>query len=199
MPLYNLIEYSGNHSKTLSSLWQYYRAEQALDHTSAITNLGGSSFFGLKKMAGKTSADGNTKIPELAVPFKYLSNFWRILEIPLINCKINVILTWSATCLKGEGTFGLTDTKRYVPAVTLSTHVNAELLQQFKSDFKRTINWNKNQSKSIIKRQNQYFDYLINPSFQRVNRLFDLSFEDGPGNGHTTVSLLNYVYFIKLL
>ena len=69
-------------------------------------------------------------------PIKYLSNFWRTLELPLINREVNLILTWSSTCVitnsTGAGTFEITDTKLYVPAVTLSTKGNAKLLQQLK-------------------------------------------------------------------
>ena len=88
------------------------------------------------------------------VPLKYLSNFWRTLKMPLINCEVNLILTWYASCLivynndANQGaTFEITRTKIYVPVVTLSTQDNAKLLTQLKSDFKRTINWNKYLSK----------------------------------------------------
>ena len=68
----------------------------------------------------------------------------------LINCEVNLILTWSRDCVitnsAGEGKFAITETKLYVPVVTLSTQDNAKLLQQLKSGFKRTINWNKYQS-----------------------------------------------------
>ena len=83
----------------------------------------------------------------IAVPLKYLSNFWRTLEMLLINCKINLILTWSETCVitnsSDAGAFVIPDTKLYVPFVTLSANDNAKLLQEFKSFLKRTINWNK--------------------------------------------------------
>ena len=75
-------------------------------------------------------------------------------------------------------TFSITDTKLYVLVVTLSTQDNAKLFEQLKSGFKRTINWNKYQPKKSIERQNQYLDYLIDPSFQAINKLFGLSFED---------------------
>ena len=80
------------------------------------------------------------------VPLKYLSNFYRTLEMPLINCEINLILTWSANCVISNAapnqatTSTITDTKLYVPVVTLSTQDNAKLLQQLKSGFKRTTN-----------------------------------------------------------
>ena len=82
-------------------------------------------------------------------PLKYLSNFWRTLEMSLINCEIILILTWSKNCFlvagtiaNQEPTFTITDTKLYVPVVTLSTQNNVKLLKQLDSDFKRTINWN---------------------------------------------------------
>ena len=113
---------------------------------------------------------------------KCLSNFWRTHEIPLSNCKINFILTWSANCVISQVAratiFAIADTKLYVPVVTLTTDNNTKLLQQLKSGFKRTINWNKYQSKVSVERQNQYLDYLIDPSFQGANRLFVLSFEN---------------------
>ena len=103
---------------------------------------------------------------------KYLSNFWKTLDMPLINCQINLILTWSEKCFivsdtaaNQVPTFAIIDTKIYVPVVTLSTQDNVKLLQQFKSEFKRTINCNKYQSKVSIQRQSQYLDYLTDPNF----------------------------------
>ena len=94
-------------------------------------------------MTGKTPADGNMKDVEILVPLKYLSNFWRTLEMPLINCKVELILTWSKNCVipsaTGETKFAITETKPYVPVVTLSTEDNVKLLQQLKSNFKRKM------------------------------------------------------------
>ena len=102
--------------------------------------------------------------------------------MPLINCELNFELTWSGDCVitnsTGEGTFAITEAKIYVPVVTLSTQDNAKLLQKLKSGFKRTINWNKYESSVKTFVQNRYLNYLINPSFQGVNRLFVLSFEN---------------------
>ena len=102
--------------------------------------------------------------------------------MPLINCEINLILTWSEkwvlSSVSKETTFSITDTKLYVPVETLSTKVNAKLLEQIKSGFERTINWNKYQSKLSIQVSNPYLDFLIDPSFQGVNRRFVLSFEN---------------------
>ena len=164
MPMYNLIEYSDNYAKTSGTLWQYYRDEPN-------NNLADSESSKFKvKITGKTPNDDNEKDVEIMVPLKYLSNFWRTLELPLINCEVNLILTWSSTCLitnsTGAGTFEITDTKLYVPAVALSTKENAKLLQQLKSGFKRVINWNKYLSKQELLRQNPNLNYLIEPSFQ---------------------------------
>ena len=110
--------------------------------------------------------------------------------MPLINFEINLILTWSSTCVitnsRGARRFEITDTKLYVLTVTLSTQDNAKLLQQWKSGFKRIINWNKYQSKISTEAQNQYLDFLINPSFHRTNRLFVLYFKNE--NGRTSHS-----------
>ena len=173
MPMYNLIEYSDNYAKTSGSLWQYYRDEPNY-------NLANSFKFKVK-ITGKTLAADNEKDVEIMVPLKYLSNFWRTLELLLINCEVNLILTWSSTCVitnsTGAGTFEITDTKLYVPAVTLSTKENAKFFQQLKSGFKRVINWNKYLSKPELLRQNPNLNYLIEPSFQGVNRLFILAFD----------------------
>ena len=97
--------------------------------------------------------------------------------MPLINCELNLILAWSGDCVVSSATgatkFKIADTKLYVPVVTSSTQDNAKLLQQLKSSF----SWNKYQTKVSTERQNQYLDFLIDPSFHRV-RLFLLSFEN---------------------
>ena len=125
------------------------------------------------------------QIVRTGVALKYLSNFRITLEM-----KINLILTWSITCfiidnpIAGqERIFTITDTNLYVPIITLSIQDNAKLLQQLKSGFKRTINWNKYELKLTVQAQNQYLDSVINPSFQGVNRLFVLSFQN---NGSRT-------------
>ena len=141
MSMYNLIEYSDNYSKTSGNLWQYYRDDPN-------NNIANSESFKFKvKITGTKPNNDNTKDVEIIVPLKYLSNFWRTLEMPLINCEVNLILTWSKDCVitnsTGAGKFKITETKLYVPVVTLSTQDNAKLLQQLKSGFKRPINWNK--------------------------------------------------------
>ena len=178
MPMYNLIEYSNNYAKTTGSLWQYFRDEPVADDDMEDSE----SFKSKTKITGKTPNNGNEKDVEIMVPLKYLSNFWRTLEMPLINCEVNLILTWSSTCVitdsNGAGTFAITDTKLYVPVVTLSTQENTKFLQQLKSGFKRVINWNKYLSKPELLAQNPNLNHLVEPSFQGVNRLFVLAFQD---------------------
>ena len=176
MPMYNLIEYSDNYSKTSGSLWQYYKDDRH-------NNITDSEFEFKVKITGKTPNDGNTKDVEIIILLKYLSNFWRTLEMPLINCEVNLILTWPRDCVitnsSGAGKFEITETRLYVPVVTLSTQNNAKLLQQLKSGFKRAINWNKYQSSIKAYAQNRYLNHLVDPSFQGVNRLISaLSFEN---------------------
>ena len=102
--------------------------------------------------------------------------------MPLINYEIIFILIWSESCVMSsanrETKFKITDTKLYVPVVTLTTQDNVKLLQQLKSGFKRTITWKKYQPKVSPEALNLYLDFLIDPSIQGVNRLFVLSFED---------------------
>ena len=99
-----------------------------------------------------------------------------------MNCEINLILTWSEDYLissaTGETKFEITNRKLYDLVVTLSTQDNAKLLQQLKSGFKTTINWNKHQRKVSREGVSQYLDFLIDPSVQGVNTLFVLSFEN---------------------
>ena len=177
MPMFNLIEYSDNYAKTTGSLWQFFRDEPVADDDIEDSEL----FKSKKKITGKTPNNNNKKDVEVMVPLKYLSNFWRTLEMPLINCEINLILTWSSTCVitdsNGAATFAITDTKLYVPVVTLSTQENTKFLQQLKSGMKRVINWNKYLSKPELLPQNPNLNHLVEPSFQGVNRIFVLSFE----------------------
>ena len=188
MPMYNLIEYSDNYSKTSGSLWQYCQDIPAVDNNNAIVNFTNNNLtdsFNFKvKMTGQTGDDG-TKNVEIMVPLAYLSVFWRSLELPLINCEVNIILTWSANCVivstnvaNQNATSAITDTKLYVPVVALSTQDNAKLLQQLKSGFKRAINWNKYLSKPELLAQNPNLNHLVESSFQGVNRLFVSAFEN---------------------
>ena len=147
MPMYNLIEYSNNCSKTSGSLWQLYRDKPASTDAGVLDNFpSNNASFKFKQKIKCSTGNDDTKAVQIMVPLKYLSNFWRTLEMLLIDCEINLILTWSANCVAvaNQATvFAITDTKLCVPVVALSTQDNAKLLQQLKSGFKRTVNWNK--------------------------------------------------------
>ena len=188
MPMYNLIEYGDNYAKTTGSLWQYCKDMPARNNNNEITEftLGNTtdSFKFKAKITGQTEDDG-TKDVEIIVLLKYLSNFWRTLEMPLINCEVNLILTWSSACTpistnipNQAAIFEITDTKLYVPVVTLSTQENTKFLQQLKSGFKRVINWNKYLSKPELLVQTPNLNHLVESSFQGINRLFVLAFEN---------------------
>ena len=133
---------------------------------------------------------------EIAVPLKYLGNFWRNLNIPLINCEISLSLSWSEDCVllnreyepvrtgnpkvinfPSEVKFEIKDCKLYVPVVTLTENEN-KLFEMLKSGFKRTVKWNKYMSYISNETKNSNLNYLIDPTFEKVNRLFVLSFEN---------------------
>ena len=160
MPVYNLIEYSDNYSKTSGSLSQYFKEIPAVDGEGNIVIFNGTNdtdSFNFKwNIIGTTAANNNNgNIAgwvdlEIMIPLKYLSNVWRTLEMPFINCEIELILTWSrnsviiSTDINDQiPTFTITEKNLYVPVVTLSAQDNSKLLPQLKPGFKRTINWNK--------------------------------------------------------
>ena len=140
------------------------------------------------------------KKTEIAVPLKYLSNFWRNLDMSLINCEISLILSWSENCVitslekilirAAEGdnpeerdnsptnaVFKITDCQLYVPVVTLSSEDN-KLLDQLKSGFKRTIKWNKYMSQMPNQTANNNLNYLTDPTFSNVNEEERTSLEE---------------------
>ena len=103
MSMYNLIEYSGNYSKVSGSLWQYCKDIAAVSNDGNIVDINGAnatdSFSFKTKITGQTDNNGKIDNVEIMVSLKYLSNFWRTTEMPLINCEVNLILTWSANCV----------------------------------------------------------------------------------------------------
>ena len=178
MSMYSLIEQSNNYSKTSGSLWQYYRDEPILNNNYTLVNFPSNSVsFKFKQKITDLTRDDGIKAVQVMVALKYLNNFWRTLEMPLINCEINLSLTQSSNFVisnvaaNQNKTFTITNTKLYVPGVTLSTQDNAKLWQQLKSGFKRTLNWKKFHSKTEpLNAPNPYLDFLIDPSFQGVNK-----------------------------
>ena len=126
MPRYNLIEYNDNYSDTSGSLWNFKRDE--ITNNANVTNDNNAPLFKYKSnLIGDTKNNGTKNGVKIAVLLKYLSNFWRSLEMPLINCKVELSLKWYETCLLTTPTtasFEITDGKLYVLIVTLSVEDN---------------------------------------------------------------------------
>ena len=161
------------------------------------------------KIIGRTPDDNNTLEREFAVPLKYLSNFWRFLDLPLINCEIELDLSWSKECILSEisitpreagnpnanlpvpsvaaiqtteATFQINNAKFFVPVITLFINYNIKFLENIKPVFKRTICWDKYRSEITTQTRNNNLDYLIDPTFRKINRLFVLLFKNGNDN-----------------
>ena len=195
MTMYNLIEYSDNYQDSSATLYQYKR-DQPPDNidNNLATNTSSSFKYKVNLLGNPVVADN--------VPLKYLSNFFRSLEMPLINCKIKLNLTWKKGCvlstnkdvaapnLHNNPVFIINDTK-YVPVVTLSKEDNKDFIDQKNKGFQISIYWNEYKTKE----QNEdadanVFKYInLYPSFQGVNRLFVLAYNRENGqptrNGRT--------------
>ena len=185
MPMYNLIEYSNNYSDTSGSSWHFKRDEQHMNNGNpANVTTADSSSFKYKSSFFKTLEDddnGVFKNVKIAVPLKYLSNFWRSLEMPLINCKIHLELNFTKDCVMStiaDTTFKIKNTKLYVLIVTLSTKDNAKLVKLLEKGFKRPVYWNEYQTKTRDLDDHNLTRFPIDASFQGVRRLFVLAFNN---------------------
>ena len=209
MPRYNLLEYSKNYRKTIGSLYNYYRDELSDDADN--DNFGNIKVVNSKAFKYKNKIIGNNYnvVPgdagydvnkvgmqkiELAMPLKYLGNFWRALNMPLISCEISLELKCNKnriiTSLEDRqidlgppelraipptgASLAINDCKLYAPVLTLSKNDEIKLLTNLKSGFKREIIWNKYRSQM----SNDNLNILIDPTFTNVNRLFVLAYED---------------------
>ena len=209
MPIYNLLEYSKNYRKTIGSLYNYYRDElsdDADDNNFDNINVVNSEAFNYKnKIIGNTynvNADDDgydlnkngTQEVELDISLKYLGNFWRALNIPLINCEVSLELKWNKNCVItsleqrdiGGGkrdnaptgaTLAINDCKLYVPEVILSKEDEIKLLTNLKSGLKKEIIWNKYRSQMTTEAVNNNLNILIDPTFTNVNKLFVLAYQ----------------------
>ena len=209
MPMYSLLEYSKNYRKTIGSLYNYYRDKLSDDNNPnnfLNTNVVNPNTFKYKnKITGNTyneaeGADGHDanrvgkQDLELAIPLKYLGNFWRALNIPLISCEAFLELKWNKNCVitsleqrqvdagppvvngtTTSATLAINSCKLYVPVVTLSKDDEIKLLTNLKSGFKREIIWNKYRSQMTTEAINNNSNILIEPTFTNVNRLFVLA------------------------
>ena len=185
MPMYNLIEYSDSYQDSSATLYQYKRDEPSEnDNVADLTADNSNSFkYKVSLLGNPVSANNIARINvKVVVPLKYLSNFFRSLEMSLINCKIKLNLTWKKECVLstgvGEAVFIINDTKLYVPVVTLSKEDNKDFIEKQNKGFQRSIYWNEYKTKEI--NENAYanvFKYInLDPSFQGVNRLFVMAY-----------------------
>ena len=144
MSIYNFIEYSDNYSDTPESLRQFKRDE--IINNANVTNDDNVPSFKYKaSIIGDTGDNGRKNEVKIAVPLKYLSNFWKSLEMPLINCRVELSLKWYERCLltvANTAIFKITDAKLYVPIVALSVEDNTKLSKLLSEGFKRPIYWN---------------------------------------------------------
>ena len=209
MPIYNLLEYSKNYRKTIGSFYNYYRDELSDDNNNndfLNNNVVNSNAFKYKNKitgntynvaAGAAGHDANkvgTQTIELAIPLKYLGNFWRALNIPLISCEVSLELKWNKNCVitsleqiqiaagppvvNGSptgATLAINECKLYIPVVTLSKDDEIKLLTNLKSGFKREIIWNKYRSQVSTEAIKNNLNILIDSTFTNVNRLFVLA------------------------
>ena len=184
--MYHLLEYSDNYQDSTGSLYQFKRDEPPDDNADVANNT--SSLMYKSKLISGTD-DNNVNNVKLVVPLKYVSSFFRALEMPLVNCKIDLELTWHKDCMISSVnaaagqvvSFMITNTKLYVPVVTLSIKDNNNLTKQLSKGFKRTIYWNQYVSKPFTERATNKTGitrFALDAAFQGVNRLFVLAFED---------------------
>ena len=210
IPMYNLLEYSKNYRKTIGSLYNYYRGELSDDaddnNFDNIKVVKSNTFKYKNKIIGNTydvdagvqgydvNKNGTQEV-ELAISLKYLGNFWRALNIPLISCEVSLELKWDKNCVItsleqrdiGGGnrdnaptgaTLDINDCKLYVPTVTLSKDDEIKLFTNLKRGFKREIIWNKYRSQMTTDAINNNLNILIDPTFTNVNRLFVLAYQN---------------------
>ena len=209
MSMYNLTEYSDNYADSSGSLYQLERDESPMNDSENPLNVAldnsTSSTYKARLLGKVTDADGNDrslKNSKIVVPLKYLSNLFRSLEMPLTNCKIHLELNWNNNCVmygvdtfaggdnanNREITFKITSTKLYVPTATLSTKDNVNLTKQLNERFKRSVYWDEYKSKieTTEADANNIKRFTLDASFQGVNRLFVLAF-DNTNNGDKKV------------
>ena len=207
MPMYNLIEHSDNYQGSSATLYQYKRDEppeaNAIDDLAANNS---SSFkYKISLLGDRNVAGGIVRLNvKVVVTLKYLSNFFRSLEMPLINWKIKLNLTWKKECILsadvGNAVFIINETKMYVPVVTLSKEDNKDFIEQQNKGFQRSIYWNEYKTKEINENADANVFKFINldPSFQGVNRLFVMAYDRANGQPTTNGQQKYYLPIIDL-
>ena len=208
MPMYNLIEYSVNYSDTSGSLWDFKR-DEIVDNADVTNDNNAPSFKYKESIIGNTENNGTKNGVKIAAPLKYLSNFWRSLEMPLINCKIELSLNWIENCVltnsanANKAIFKITDAKLYVPIVTLSAEDNAKLLKLLSEGFKRTVYWNeyKVTGNKIVEiadnNEEKHIRELLDSGCQGVKRFFVLAYNNKEGNNKVSIDFSKKIFSSK--
>ena len=190
IPMYNVIEYSDNYQDSSTTPYQYKRAEPPEANAIADLTVENSSSFQYRiSLLGNPVVADNIarRSVKVVVPLKYLSNFFRSLEMPLINCKIKLNLTWKKECVlstdDGNAVFIINDIKLFVPVVTLSKEDNKDFIEQQNKGFQRSIYCNEYKTKEINENADaNVFKYInLDPSFQGVNRLIVMAYNRANG------------------
>ena len=189
------IEYRDNYSETSGSLWQFKRDEidGNVDLTVDANHIPNNS----SSYRYKSSLITNRNGVKIAVSLKYLSIFWRSLEMLLTNCRVELSLTWSENCilksLPGNSTFIIADAKLYIPIVTLSIEDNTKLTKLISEGFERSVYWNKHKViPNKIYNANDCIRELLDASYQGVKRLFVLAYVNTGDNPVTADSHRKY-------
>ena len=200
-----MIEYSGSYSDTSGSLWKFKRDEVPANNTDLTVDNPQSSKYKaalLGKTANHNDGKSFVKDAKIVVPLKYLSNFWRSLEMPLINCKVYLELNWIENCILSStgdtAKFAIRDAKLHVLIVTLSTKDGANLAKQLSEGFKRSVYWNSYETRpaKVIEQGKNLYE-LLNASFQGVRRLFVLAYVVAAGAANDEASIKdNKKYFL---
>ena len=226
MLIYNLLEYRDSCSMTSGSMWNYYRDEandnlnENNDDDYKVNNEKAATsklFEYKKKIIGSIPADNSRLHAEIVVPLKYLSSFRRSFDLSLINCEIELDLSWPRNCIKYEiwrtlgvpassnpnppincvppapttsATFQVNKAKLYVLVVTLSINDNIKFFEPLKQGFRGTVSWKKFRSEIRTEPKIINLHGMIDPTFRNINRLLVLSFKNG--DNPTTNSIDKY-------
>ena len=150
-----MIEYSDNYSDTSESLWQFKRDEVPAGNANLTINNFQSFKYKAALLRKTADAVANTnsfvKDTKVVIPLKYLGNIWRLLEMPLIICKVYLELNWIENCILSSAgntaKFAITDNKLHVPIVTLPTKESENLAKQLNKGFGRSVYWNSYETK----------------------------------------------------
>ena len=210
MPVHNLVEYSDNYSDTSGILWSFKR-DEVTNNANVSNDNNAPSFKYETSIIGNTEKNGTKNGLEIAIPIAM--PFWRLLEMPLIDCKVELTLNWIENCVLTEAqtdanatgaesaTFIISDPKLFVPVVTLSTEDNPKLTKQLSEGSKRSVYLNKYKiiDNKVVEiaddNEEKQIRELLDSSYQIAKRLFVLALDNTTGVNKVSVDSLKK-YFL---